>query len=574
MFRSRLPRRGSKHPLTQVSVVATVAALAVAGIGAVPASSAGSSACPAPATAKAGEPVHGLTVSKGTKPDKVTGTVLGVLQDGIAPDMDMILVRLESPEIQRVGGIWEGMSGSPVYNAAGGLIGAVSYGLAVGPSPVAGVTPAADMEQLLSSSPAKASPRFRTHVALSAPLRRKLVSSGATTTAGAAGGLSQLKLPFSVTGANNARRMEQIGNLFKLDNMRMVPSGGSPRAVNSPADIFPGSNLAASMSYGDVTAAGTGTTTAVCGAEVLAFGHPFNFTGPASMTMHAADAIYVQEDPTLSPFKVSNIGGPVGTISGDHLAGIVGTTGPTPKTWTVTSKVTVGTRHRTGRTHISVQDFFSDIATVHLLVDEDRLFDGIGKGSGLVTWNISGLREDGKTPFHVIRKDVYADPFDLTFATAIELNDVLNTLQFNGIEDITLTGAATTSDLNRDFAHYQLSKIQRYASGAWHNINLDRTMRVKVGTNLRLRAVLSSKSLGTKIVRVDTPVPTNARRSSASSRSSAATADPAETSSSSRTGPAPAPMPVQEHTPRPQGPTVRGPRPAERLRRAWRATPA
>ena len=74
-----------------------------------------------------------------------------MLQDGIAPDVDMVMMRLTSPEIDRVGGIWQGMSGSPVYAADGRLIGAVAYGLSWGPSPVAGVTPFADMDTYLAA---------------------------------------------------------------------------------------------------------------------------------------------------------------------------------------------------------------------------------------------------------------------------------------------------------------------------------------------------------------------------------------------------------------------------------------
>ena len=36
-----------------------------------------------------GQPVRGLTVSKGTTPEEFTGEILGVLEDGIAPDVDM-----------------------------------------------------------------------------------------------------------------------------------------------------------------------------------------------------------------------------------------------------------------------------------------------------------------------------------------------------------------------------------------------------------------------------------------------------------------------------------------------------
>ncbi|MCB0907999.1 MAG: hypothetical protein KDB63_12880, partial [Nocardioidaceae bacterium] len=79
--------------------------------------------------------VTGLTVSAGTTPDGFTGEVLGVVKNGIAPGLDMVMVRLTSTEIDRVGGIWAGMSGSPVYADDGRLIGAVAYGLAWGPSP-------------------------------------------------------------------------------------------------------------------------------------------------------------------------------------------------------------------------------------------------------------------------------------------------------------------------------------------------------------------------------------------------------------------------------------------------------
>ena len=97
------------------------------------------------------DPVEGLTVSKGTTPEPFTGEVVGVLQDGIAPGLDMVIMDLSSPEIDRVGGIWAGMSGSPVYADDGRLIGAVAYGLAFGASPVAGITPFEDMDDYLAS---------------------------------------------------------------------------------------------------------------------------------------------------------------------------------------------------------------------------------------------------------------------------------------------------------------------------------------------------------------------------------------------------------------------------------------
>ena len=83
-----------------------------------------------------GQPVDGLTVSSGNVPDVFAGEVLGVVDDGIAPDLDMIMVRPPPP---RRSTAWAGSgracSGSPGVRRDGRLIGAVAYGLAFGPSP-------------------------------------------------------------------------------------------------------------------------------------------------------------------------------------------------------------------------------------------------------------------------------------------------------------------------------------------------------------------------------------------------------------------------------------------------------
>ena len=79
-----------------------------------------------------------------------------MLDDGIAPGLDMVIVDLDSPAISAAGGIWQGMSGSPVYAGDGRLIGAVAYGLAYGPSPIAGVTPFEDMDDYLAAPPGPA----------------------------------------------------------------------------------------------------------------------------------------------------------------------------------------------------------------------------------------------------------------------------------------------------------------------------------------------------------------------------------------------------------------------------------
>src|SRR5262245_58408175 len=155
--------RGSLLALSGLAISAATLGLAAVSGGtanAAPSTVAGGDCTPAYPVAQLapGLAVTGKTVSQGVTPDDFSGEVLGVLQGGIAPGIDMIMVRLTSPEIDRVGGIWAGMSGSPVYADIDDgdpatndlhLIGAVAYGLSAGPSPVAGVTPFEQMDDYL-----------------------------------------------------------------------------------------------------------------------------------------------------------------------------------------------------------------------------------------------------------------------------------------------------------------------------------------------------------------------------------------------------------------------------------------
>ena len=108
--------------------------------------------CPAPYPLRkvhAGLRGTGYTTVKGVHPRPFAVRVLGVLHDGIAPGVDMIVISTHSAATKR-NGTWEGMSGSPIYANDGRLIGALSYGFSFGATNKAGVTPAASMYQLLS----------------------------------------------------------------------------------------------------------------------------------------------------------------------------------------------------------------------------------------------------------------------------------------------------------------------------------------------------------------------------------------------------------------------------------------
>jgi hypothetical protein len=463
-----------------------------------------------------GQRVTGLTVASGTTPASFSGEVLGVVRNGIAPDLDMIMARLTSPDIDRVGGIWQGMSGSPVYAADGRLIGAVAYGLAWGPSPVAGITPAAQMYRLLSDAPSNPAARTTLRLAERAgtvdiprTMTRRLVSSGVLAREAADDGLSRLPIPLGISGMANAGRLQQAKKAFALSGVR-VHMTGAVTSADDPIPVVAGGNLAASMSYGDLSTIGVGTATAVCGDEVLAFGHSMAFSGPSRLTMHGADVVLVQEESVGPPFKVANASPPVGGILQDRLAGIYGMqrAGAVPRTTDVTSYVEVPEEgsSRTGTTRISVPRSVPDIASFHLLVDQDRVFEAISGGSAQVGWTVTGTRADGRT-FTLTRADRFANELDVSFEPTWELYDQLAQLYFNPAENVTLDRIRTTSTMSRTYAAYAISKVSVLSGGRWRELRTDRALIMRAGTVKRFRVRLSSKQLGTTVVQLNVPVP-------------------------------------------------------------------
>src|SRR5690349_13641231 len=86
----------------------------------------------------------GRTVFDGTQVKEFKANILGVIENVIGTQRNLILARLEGGPLANTGVI-AGMSGSPVY-IDGKLIGAVSYALgSFSKEPIAGITPIAEM---------------------------------------------------------------------------------------------------------------------------------------------------------------------------------------------------------------------------------------------------------------------------------------------------------------------------------------------------------------------------------------------------------------------------------------------
>ena len=139
------------------------------------------------------------------------------------------------------GGIWAGMSGSPVY-IDGKLLGAVGLRLLLAsPSTIGGVTPAADMLDLLHLPPPRTSPADRhpcrrgQDVSLSTADRRAIEARAEAQVP--AGSLQPLTLPMSVSGLTASRLQRFQAKAKKADLPLLAYAGSRPAAPAATAAL-------------------------------------------------------------------------------------------------------------------------------------------------------------------------------------------------------------------------------------------------------------------------------------------------------------------------------------------------
>ncbi len=447
----RLAPRSAHRPVFKRSLLAVGLATALA-LGtlaaATPALAAGPTQCPAAFPTKNavdGVTGTGYTVERGTVPDPFTATILGRITDGIAPGVDMIMADLDSPALDRAGGVWQGMSGSPVYAGNGKLIGSVSYGLSFGPSKIAGLTPAASMKPILTqlaatTTRAQSSAVMRERVSATTSAASRVAATGDATSAQAAGGFQQLAVPLWVSGTETAGNHALFDRLQqRLPGARVLAGGATAGGASAPASsISAGGNFASAISYGVATLAAIGTTTFVCNGTAVAFGHPFLSAGSVSMSAHPATAVYVQPDSAGAPFKVANLGGVAGTVDRDTLTGIRAQLGVTPPTTLITSHLTSSTGGGfNGTTHAVYPNYTADAAAFHTLFSIQKALGYDGVGSADVTITVKGVRASGKA-FTVRIADSYADQYSIGFAVADQMFFLIDSLENQPFEEVHL----------------------------------------------------------------------------------------------------------------------------------------
>ncbi len=455
-----------------------------------------------------GQNAIGFSVTRGTTPTSFHVKILGVMPSGIAPGRDLIIVDTSGSAIDQAGGIWFGMSGSPVYTTDGKLIGAISFGFS-STSTMAGITPAnPDMLQLLrpsggGSGAAAASdpPRVR----LSHGVRERVASESGMRTSQVGDSLSQLEVPLSISGLAPAHRERLREAAIKHHMPFFIPTLGGSSASGrglTGGTMRPGESFAAALSYGDITMAGVGTTTYVCQGRALAFGHPFFFTGPNQLGASGASTFGIVQDPVFGPFKMANVTEPVGIVDQDRLPGLRAKLGDGPPLVPVTqyTKSLDTGLQRTGETdivrgsNVDRRESLPQIAWIHSFSNIDSVFDQVSGGSARISFTALGdIKHSGKS-WKLTRKNQWVSNKDISFGSTFELADTLQTLTTQKLAPVALRAVHIHVDVEQAIKELRIRGVKWSANG--RRYEKTRRLRVRPGGRVFAKVKLRNSDTG------------------------------------------------------------------------------
>jgi SpoIVB peptidase S55 len=260
---------------------------------------------------------YAYTIFAGDQVEKFDLEVLGVMPNFLGPKQSIILVQLKGPKVEHTG-VVAGMSGSPVY-LEGKLAGALSLKLGVfTKEPIAGVTPIADVLAGGVNSSDHAGNSFPSGVSNELASRTGL-QGGAE--------LRSIETPLVFSGFQPSA-IQKFSS--QLDGMGFVAAqGGTAPPRPDDAKLAPGDMAGMVLVQGDVSINSACTVTAIKGDRVFLCGHPFLNLGDVQIPM-ARSRVITTLSSDLASTKIVNVGGPIGTITSDHLTAVTGRLGTAP----------------------------------------------------------------------------------------------------------------------------------------------------------------------------------------------------------------------------------------------------
>jgi SpoIVB peptidase S55 len=271
---------------------------------------------------------YAYTIFAGDQVEKFDLEVIGIMPNFLGPRQTIILVQLKGPKVEHTG-VVAGMSGSPVY-FEGKLAGALSLKLGVfTKEPIGGVTPIEDIihpQPQMSSANIPSEPQSQASVAGPQPLSlpQDAASRGGLPTGSA---LEPIETPLVFSGYQ-PEALRQFANQLQSYGL-VAAQGGTAAPKPNDAHLLPGDMAGMVLVQGDMSISSACTVTAIRSNQVYLCGHPFLSLGDVQFPMARTEVVTTLSS-ELASTKIINVGGSIGTITGDHLTAVTGRLGAPP----------------------------------------------------------------------------------------------------------------------------------------------------------------------------------------------------------------------------------------------------
>jgi hypothetical protein len=264
---------------------------------------------------------YAYTIFAGDQVEKFDLEVIGIMPNFLGPKQSIILVQLKGPKVEHTG-VVAGMSGSPVY-LEGKLAGALSLKLGVfTKEPIGGVTPIEDVlrpQPQLSTESVPYQP-----AAPQLPLPQYAASNASLPTGSA---LEPIETPLVFSGYQ-PEALRQFAPQLQSYGF-VAAQGGTAAPKPDDGHLVPGDMAGMVLVQGDTSISSACTVTAVRSNQVYLCGHPFLSLGDVQFPMARTEVVTTLSS-ELASTKIINVGGSIGTITGDHLTAVTGKLGPPP----------------------------------------------------------------------------------------------------------------------------------------------------------------------------------------------------------------------------------------------------
>lgn len=420
--------------------------------------------------------------------------ILGGMEGGKG-DQRMIMARTGGDFIEQVGGVLQGMSGSPVY-VDGRLVGALSAGMKDLSPYTFFITPIEDMTPLWSMPDTKNQTNIDTVDLVKAIEERKKAEekrrlrerekafakmsrdereaewrdmiaalngektegtaanadesaptnddaaartdhSAAEDTAAQSADASEEKAYFFTRGFNGAG-LRYLQDKLPMHGASLLPLSGSGAATKLytryDAALTGGQPVGVALVYGDFSVGATGTVTAVDGKKVLAFGHSFLHKGNVNYFMTDADVVGTIAGQS-NGVKIANIGSVIGRIHQDRETGVAGVLGTFPTSVPVQIHVKDNAlgKEETFGAHIAYDEELLPILSGSVAYAAmSRVSDALGSSTARVRFAIRTNAYEGGV---FERRNMYYSAADVGQIAVTELLQAMNLIVTNAEQE-------------------------------------------------------------------------------------------------------------------------------------------